>query len=52
LQDEEFWMFQDMIRAADGEWLKHNAEKSDPKKKRAVVSSQPLTPQLFDAMFG
>lgn len=52
LRDDEFWVFEDMIRACDGEWLKHNAEKSDPKKKRAAVSSQPLTPQLFDAMFG
>lgn len=48
--EEEFWTFERMIRACDAIWLRHaNASGKD---KRTTISSTPMTPERFDAMFG
>lgn len=50
---DEFWVFETMIRACDSEWLKHaNAKNGSGKEKSNTVSSQPLTAERFDALFG
>lgn len=47
---EEFWTFERMIRACDAVWLRH--ANGSGKDKRTAVSSTPMTPAMFDAMFG
>ncbi|MBI5111866.1 MAG: hypothetical protein HZA68_07825 [Rhodovulum sp.] len=46
---DELWAFERAIRAADGEWLRWtNAKDGKPHN----VASRPMSPELFDAVFG
>lgn len=47
---DEYWTFEAMIRACDAVWLKH--ANGSGKDKPQNVSSEPMTPEKFDAMFG
>lgn len=51
---DEFWLLESMVRACDSEWLKHASEKTRKggKGRPGTVSSEPLTAERFDALFG
>lgn len=47
---DEYWTFEAMIRTCDAVWLKH--ANAGGKDKPQEISSEPMTPAQFDAMFG
>lgn len=47
---DEYWTFEAMIRACDAVWLKR--ANAGGKDKPQEISSEPMTPAMFDAMFG
>lgn len=50
IDPDEFWTLDAMIRACDAVWLRHaNASGKD---KQETISDRPVTPAMFDAMFG